>query len=102
MKRTTITLTDDQQRALAAFARPGAYQDAVRAWAAQRGIQLGGSPAEAALVRVLIDAGIDHFRDQSADLVYRELAVVYQEEGLAGEIDVLRADSLDAGRQVEA
>lgn len=95
MKRTTVTLTDEQERAIDALSRPGAFQDAAREWAAQRGIDLSDSPAEAALVRVLIDAGVEHLRAPAMDVAYAELALVYQEEGLSAEIDVLSGDSLE-------
>jgi hypothetical protein len=102
MKRTTVTLTEKQERALAELARPGPFQDAIRAWSRERGIDLGDSPAEAALVRVLIDAGIDRIREPALDVGYAELATVYLEEGVAGELDALAADSLGSGRREEA
>lgn len=102
MKRTTVTLTGEQQRAIDALGRPGAFQDAARAWAAARGIELSESPAEAALVRVLIDAGVEHLRAPAMDVAYAELAVVYEEEGLGAEVDVLSADSLEPAAGVRA
>lgn len=102
MKRTTVTLTDQQERALDTLALPGALQDAARAWAAERGIDLSDSPAEAALVRVLIDAGVEHLRGPALDVGYTELAEFYLDEGPAAEIDVLATDSLQPVGQVEA
>lgn len=102
MKRTTVTLTDEQERALDALGHPGALQDAARAWAAERGIELSDSPAEAALVRILIDAGVEHLRTPALDLAYTEVAEIYLEEGLASEIDVLSGDSLEPVEQAQA
>jgi hypothetical protein len=102
MKRTTVTLTDAQERALATFGRPGPFRDTVRDWAAEHGIELGDSPAEAALVRVLIDAGIDRLRQTALDVGYAELADIYVHESIPAELDVLAADSLGAGDRHEA
>lgn len=93
MKRTTVTLSDEQERALDALNRPGAFLDAARAWAAERGVELTDSPAEAALVRVLIDAGVEQLRGPAIDVAYTELAEFYQEEQVPAEIDVLSDDS---------
>ncbi|MGH3683292.1 MAG: hypothetical protein ACRDT2_23950 [Natronosporangium sp.] len=101
MKRTTVTLTGEQEQTLDALSRPGAFQEAARAWAAEHGIELSDSPAEAALVRVLIDAGVEHLRTPVLDAAYTELATFYQEEGLPAEIDVLLGDSLQPVGQVE-
>jgi hypothetical protein len=105
MRRTTISLGDDQERALSKFAQPGPYQDELRGWARERGIELNDSPAEAALVRVLIDAGIEHIRAYSADVAYRELAEAYLDEGITGEVTALGGDAgevIDAGGAVGA
>jgi hypothetical protein len=102
MKRTTVTLSDEQERALDALSRPGAFLDAARAWAAEHGIELTDSPAEAALVRVLIDAGVEHLRGPAVDLAYTELAEFYREEQLSAEIDVLSDDSLHPAGQAKA
>lgn len=102
MKRTTVTLTDEQERAIEALSLPGAFQDAARAWAAARGIELSDSPTEAALVRVLIDAGVEHLRGPALDIGYTELAEIYLEEGMTSEIDVLSRDSLGPAEQVHA
>lgn len=102
VKRTTVTLTDEQERALDALGQPGALQDAARAWAAERGIELSDSPAEAALVRVLIDAGVEHLRGPALDLAYTELAEVYLDEGLGSELDVLGDDTLQPVGEAEA
>jgi len=102
MKRTTVTLSDEQERALDTLSRPGAFLDAARVWAAERGIELSDSPAEAALVRILIDAGVEHLCGPALDLGYAELAEVYRAEGLATEVDVLSSDSLEPVGQVEA
>jgi hypothetical protein len=100
MRRTTISLSDDQERALARFAEAGPYQDELRVWARERGIELNDSPAEAALVRVLIDAGVEHIRAYSADVAYRELAEVYVDEGIAGEVTALGGDPSGAGTPI--
>jgi hypothetical protein len=97
MRRTTITLTDGQERALTGLAQPGPYQDELRAWARARGIELNDSPAEAALVRLLIDAGIEHVRAHSAEVAYRELAEVYVDEGITGEVSALTGEEQAGG-----
>lgn len=102
VKRTTVTLTEEHERALRELSRPGPFLDTARAWAGERGIELSDSPAEAALVRVLMDAGVEHLRGPALDVAYAELAGIYLEEGVAEEIDVLSGDSLDAVGQAEA
>jgi hypothetical protein len=102
VKRTTVTLTDEHERALREISRPGPFLDTVRAWAAERGIELSDSPAEAALVRILMDAGIEHLRGSALDVAYTELAEIYLEEDVAEEIDVLSGDSLETVGQAEA
>jgi hypothetical protein len=101
MRRTTISLSDDHERALVRFGQPGPYQDELRGWARDRGIELSDSPAEAALVRVLIDAGIEHIRAYSADVAYRELAEVYVDEGITGEVVALGHEAPGAAAAVE-
>jgi hypothetical protein len=102
VKRTTVTLTDEHERALQELSQPGPLQDTARAWAAERGIELTDSPAEAALVRVLMDAGVEHLRGPALDIGYNELATIYAEEGVAEEIDLLTSDSLAPAGQAEA
>jgi hypothetical protein len=102
VKRTTVTLTDEHERALRELSRPGPFLETARAWAAQRGIELSDSPAEAALVRILMDAGVEHLRGPALDVAYTELAEIYLEEGIVEEVDVLSGDSLETVGQAEA
>ncbi len=99
MRRTSVTLTEAQERAIADFARPGPYRDELTAWARSRDIELGESFSEATLVRLLIDAGIEHVRNRSFEVAYTELAGVYVEEGLPHELAALRRESLATGRE---
>jgi hypothetical protein len=98
MRRTSVTLTEAQERAIAEFSQPGPYRDELTAWARSRDIELGESFSEATLVRLLIDAGIEHVRSRSVEVVYTELAGIYLEEGLPHEIQALRSETLAAER----
>jgi len=49
---------------------------------------------------VLIDAGIEHFRTRSVEIVYTELAGIYVDEGLPHEIRALRAETEAAATDV--
>ena len=98
MRRTSVTLTETQERAISEFAQPGPYRDELTAWARSRDIELGGSFSEATLVRLLIDAGIEHVRSRSFEVAYTELAGVYVDEGVPHEITALRGESLAAER----
>jgi hypothetical protein len=97
MRRTSVTLTDAQERAIGEFSQPGPYRDELAAWARSRDIELGDSFSEATLVRLLIDAGIEHVRTRSVDVVYTELAGIYVDEGLDHEIKALRDETLAPG-----
>jgi hypothetical protein len=55
--------------------------------------------SEATLVRLLIDAGIEHVRTRFAEVIYTELAAIYLEEGLPHEIQALRLETLAAERE---
>jgi hypothetical protein len=99
MRRTSVTLTAAQERAITEFAQPGPYRDELTAWARDRDIELGDSFSEATLVRLLIDAGIEHVRARSVEVVYTELAEIYVDEGLAHEIKALRSETLAAERR---
>lgn len=93
MRRTSVSLTPDQERAIAEFSQPGPYRDELMAWARSHGVPVGKSFSEALLMRVLIDAGIEHFRTRSVDVVYTELAGIYVDEGLPHEIKALRTET---------
>jgi hypothetical protein len=97
MRRTSVTLTDAQERAISEFSQPGPYRDELAAWARSRDIELGDSFSEATLVRLLIDAGIEHVRTRSVDVVYTELAGIYVDERLDHEIKALRNETLAPG-----
>ena len=93
MRRTSVSLTPDQERAITEFSQPGPYRDELLAWARGHGVPVGKSFSEALLMRVLIDAGIEHFRARSVEIVYTELAGIYVDEGLPHEIRALRAET---------
>jgi hypothetical protein len=93
MRRTSVSLTPDQERAITEFSQPGPYRDELLAWARGHGVPVGKSFSEALLMRVLIDAGIEHFRTGSVEVVYTELAGIYVDEGLPHEIKALRAET---------
>jgi hypothetical protein len=99
MRRTSVTLTEAQERAIGEFSQPGPYRDELTAWARSHDIELGDSFSEATLVRLLIDAGIEHVRTRSVDVVYTELAGIYVDEGLSHEITALRSEALTAEQQ---
>jgi hypothetical protein len=96
MRRTSVTLTEAQERAIHEFAQPGPYRDELAAWARSQDIELGESFSEATLVRLLIDAGIEHIRTRSFEVAYTELAGVYVDEDLSHEITALRSEALAA------
>jgi hypothetical protein len=102
IKRLSVTLTEAQGRVLAEFNRPGPYREELVAWARRHGHEIGDSPSEATLIRVLIDAGIEHVHTRSMDVVYTELAGIYVEEGLSHEIAAMRSETLGDGHQSEA
>ena len=99
MRRTSVTLTEAQERAITEFARPGPYRDGLTAWARSRDTELGESFSEATLMRLLIDAGIEHVRSRSFEVAYTELADVYVDEGLPHEMAALRSEALAAERE---
>ena len=92
MRRRSVSLTSDHERAIEEFSQPGPYRDEVMAWAQSRGLP-GRSGTESQLLTVLIDAGIEHFRTRSVEVVYTELAGIYVDEGLHHEIKALRAET---------
>jgi len=100
MRRTSVSLTPDQERAITEFSQPGPYRDELLAWARGHGVPVGKSFSEALLMRVLIDAGIEHFRTRSVEIVYTELAGIYVDEGLPHEIRALRAETEAAATDV--
>lgn len=92
MRRRSVSLTSDHERAIEEFSQPGPYRDEVMAWAQSRDLP-GRSGTESQLLTVLIDAGIEHFRSRSVEVVYTELAGIYVDEGLPHEIRALRAET---------
>ena len=92
MRRRSVSLTSDHERAIEEFSQPGPYRDEVMAWAQSRDLP-GRSGTESQLLTVLIDAGIEHFRTRSVEVVYTELAGIYVDEGLPHEIKALRAET---------
>lgn len=92
MRRRSVSLTSDHERAIEEFSQPGPYRDEVMAWAQSRGLP-GRSGTDSQLLTVLIDAGIEHFRTRSVEVVYTELAGIYVDEGLHHEIKALRAET---------
>jgi hypothetical protein len=92
MRRRSVSLTSDHERAIEEFSQPGPYRDEVMAWAQSRDLP-GRSGTESQLLTVLIDAGIEHFRTRSVEVVYTELAGIYVDEGLHHEIRALRAET---------
>jgi hypothetical protein len=101
MRRRSVSLTPEHERAIEEFSQPGPYRDEVVAWARSRGLP-GRSDSESLLLTVLIDAGIEHFRTRSVEVVYTELAGIYVDEGLPHEIRSLRAETEVTGTGVTA
>jgi hypothetical protein len=75
-KRLSITLEPEDERAVESFGTRGTREhEALLAWAAQRGLEVTGSTAEAALLRLLLRAGVESLRTSALDVAYAELAV---------------------------
>src|SRR6266702_301128 len=73
---TPEMLEPEDERAVASFAARGTREhEALLAWAAQRGLEVTGSTAEAALLRLLLRAGVESLRTSALDVAYAELAV---------------------------
>lgn len=89
-RRTTVTLTDIEDLALAPFTDPDrAEHAALVAWAAEHGESL--SNAEAAVLRALLRAGAEALRERVLEQGYAELA--------ASRTDDQRAESREARRR---
>jgi predicted kinase len=72
-KRITVTLEGAEQAALSTFADPQRMEHAVlEAWANERGLPLKSS--EAAIVRVLLRAGVEALMDKALERGYAHLA----------------------------
>ena len=75
-KRLSITLEAEDERAVESFAKTETRDhEALLTWAAQRGLEVTGSTAEAALLRLLLRAGVEFLRTSALDVAYAELAV---------------------------
>jgi hypothetical protein len=75
-KRLSVTLDDDDERLVQAFAASGTHENSsLRAWAEQRGFAVGESNSEAALLRLLVRAGAESLAEHVLDAAYAQLAV---------------------------
>ncbi len=91
-KRTTLTLTDQDERTVQAFADPERPEAVVLIEAARGlGIALGPGASEATVIRALIAAGAAAIREQALERGYQQLAEIYD--------DVHDADEAAARRQ---
>lgn len=75
-KRLSVTLDDEDEQVVQAFAEAGSHENsALRAWAEQRGLTLGESNSEAALLRLLVRAGAESLAEKVLDAAYAQFAV---------------------------
>jgi len=79
-KRTTLTLTDQDEQTLASFSDPeGVEWTTLVQMAVELGIHVGGKPSEALLIRALMAAGAAAVREQALERGYEQLAELYPE-----------------------
>lgn len=79
-KRTTVTLTDQDERTVQTFADPDRPEGALLIEAARElGVPLGPGASEATVIRALIAAGATALREQALERGYEELAELYED-----------------------
>ncbi len=79
-KRTTVTLTDQDEQTVRTFADPERPEGALLIEAARDlGIPLGPGASEATVIRALIAAGAAAMREQALERGYQQLAEIYDE-----------------------
>ncbi len=96
-KRLSLTLDDQDERLLTAYTRGDSPErSALEAWAAERDRALSESASEAAVIRMLIRAGMEALQDRTLERGYSELAEVMragaEESRAARERHVSRAE----------
>lgn len=75
-KRLSLILGEDDQQRLEPFMHAGTGQhEVLQRWAAEHGI--GSVNSEAAVMRALLQAGVEALRDDALDAGYAELARLY-------------------------
>jgi hypothetical protein len=76
-KRLSLILSEDDRQRLEPFIRAGTgHHQVLQRWAAEQGI--ASVTSEAAVLRVLLRAGVQAMRDDVLDEGYAELAEFYQ------------------------
>jgi hypothetical protein len=79
-KRLSLSLDDQDERLLAAFARGASPErTALEAWATERDRSLSASASEAAVIRMLMRAGMEALQARTLEHGYAELADVMRE-----------------------
>lgn len=74
-KRLSISLSDDDEAVVQSFTgRDGSSRATLMDWARQRGLRLGRSPSEAAILRALARVGAEALHEQGMDAGYAALA----------------------------
>ena|SRR5438445_1146211 len=83
-KRLSLILADSDEALVQPFTLPGTEQhQALREWAAQRGIS--SVESDAAALRALLRAGAEALTEAALDIAYAQLAVTYNAEPHAAE-----------------
>jgi hypothetical protein len=79
-KRLSLTLDDEDEAAIARFASPASAEHAaLRAWAEHANEKVGDSPAESALLRLLVRAGAQALSEHSLDIAYARLSAEFDD-----------------------
>ncbi|QIS10972.1 hypothetical protein [Nocardia arthritidis] len=80
-RRTTLTLTDREEEALAVFAdKRGPEWVLLQLIAAELGYELTETSSEATVLRVLMAAGLQQLRDRILDRGYEQMARMMEED----------------------
>ena len=80
-RRTTVTLTDREESALAIFEdKSRAEWTLLQMIAAEHGLDLTESSSEATIMRVLMAAGLQQLRDRVLDRGYAHMAELYEQD----------------------
>ena len=79
-KRTTVTLTDQDEETVRRFGDPEQPEGAVLIDAARElGIAIGPGASEATIIRALMAAGAAAMREQALERGYQQVAAMYAE-----------------------
>jgi len=74
-KRLSISLSDEDEAVLQAFTGPDSHDGTMLTdWARRRGLNLGPSPSEAAVLRALARVGAEALSERGLDAGYAAMA----------------------------